>query len=270
MDNIINNNKLINGQFEQYKYPPPKQSANTLFNFMPRLSYLKTILSNKAIIPRYVNEDIKYLNISTDNIAIPMTCFCDINMQRILWHTKTYGQYGIAFHKDWSIEKGIQPIHYINQESFFIKEYSETFVSAERYSGNDKEIEILQNYLLTHLAFMKPLYSQSNIKNLQNYHDEREWRYVPNMSSINTEMPQFLWGKNSNKNSREDCNEALKYCKGSWLNFEWTDIRYILLPDDKAQNKLIKHIQNLKNISDNDRILLYSKLICLQSLREDI
>lgn len=59
---------------------------------------------------------------------------------------------------------------------------------------------------MTHLAFMKPLHSQSNIKNVQNYHDEREWRYVPNMSSINTEMPQLLWGKNNNKNAREDCN----------------------------------------------------------------
>ena len=164
---------------------------------------LKKILTNMAIIPRYVNEDINYLGLSTDNLAIPMTCFCDINMQRIKWHTKRYGRYGIAFHKDWSIRKGIQPIHYINPESFILREYRETFIDAEKYSGDDPEIERLQDYLLCHLAFMKPLYSDMSSSAKQNFHDEREWRYVPNMADISSELPQILWGKKKQCQSKK-------------------------------------------------------------------
>jgi len=63
---ITKNNKPYNvGSAElKPKYPRPKQSANTLFNFMRKRSYLKKILQNKAIIPRYINEEISYLGIS--------------------------------------------------------------------------------------------------------------------------------------------------------------------------------------------------------------
>lgn len=267
---IIGNNGIISGRLDQSAFPAPKQSANTLFNFMPQIRFLKKILTNQAIIPRYVNEDIHYLGLTADDLAIPMTCFCDINMQRIEWHTKKYGKYGIAFHKDWSIRKGIQPIHYINPDSFLLREYRETFISAEKYNGNDEEVGKLQDYLLCHLAFMKPLYSELTSPSFQNFHDEREWRYVPNMSDISSELPQILWGKRNSDKAREDFNKGLEMCKESWLNFGCEDIRYILLPNERALKSIVKHIRLLKNVSEDDKFLLCSKLICLKSLEEDI
>lgn len=223
-----------------------------------------------AIIPRYVNEDINYLGISTGSLAIPMTCFCDINMQRIEWHTKKYGKYGIAFHKDWSIRQGIQPIHYINPDSFLLREYRETFIEAEKYDGNELKVEKLQDYLLCHLAFMKPLYSECFTNQGQNFHDEREWRYVPNMIDINSELPQILWGTKNSGSSRDAFNKGLEYCKESWLKFEHEDIRYILLPNQRALKSIIQYIESLKNVSNDNKLLLCSKLICLDSLEEDI
>lgn len=261
---------MISAKLEQPAFPAPKQSANTLFNFMPRKDYLKKILTNMAIIPRYVNENINYLGLNTDNLAIPMTCFCDINMQRIKWHTKRYGRYGIAFHKDWSIRKGIQPIHYINPESFILREYRETFIDAEKYSGDDPEIERLQDYLLCHLAFMKPLYSDMSSSAKQNFHDEREWRYVPNMADISSELPQILWGKKNSAKARRDFNDGLVQCKAGWLSFKCDDVRYILLPDEKALQSIVKYIRSLKSVSEDEKYLLCSKPICLNSLEEDI
>ena len=84
---------------------------------MRKLDYLKMILKNSAIIPRYFEEDINYLGIEIGKISIPVTCFCDINLQRIAPHTSEYGEYGIGFYKEWCLAKGIQPIHYINERS---------------------------------------------------------------------------------------------------------------------------------------------------------
>lgn len=261
---------MIDGKLEQMTFPAPKQSANTLFNFMRKRSYLKKILANMAIIPRYVDEDIHYLGLSAGNLAIPMTCFCDINMQRIKWHTKKYGKYGIAFHKDWSIQKGIQPIHYINPNSFLIREYRDSFISAEKYSGDDSEIGKLQDYLLCHLAFMKPLYGEISSPFCQNFHDEREWRYVPNMVDISSELPPILWGKRDNATSRAEFNKGLKNCNSSWLKFQCENVRYILLPSEKEFKPIMSYIRSLKNISEDDKFLLCSKMICLSSLEEDV
>mgnify|MGYP000396973394 CR=1 FL=1 len=54
-------------------------SSNVLCNYMKEQSYLDLILKNRAIIPRYVIEPVKYLAIDgLDQICFPMTCFCDI------------------------------------------------------------------------------------------------------------------------------------------------------------------------------------------------
>lgn len=255
------------------KYPRPKQSANTLFNFMRKRSYVKKILKNKAIIPRYINEDISYLGISKKTVSIPMTCFCDINIQRIEDHTKIYGTYGIAFYKDWCISRKIQPIHYINPDSGIQNDFLSAFSEAERHSGNDEIVDEIQNYLLSHLMFMKPLYGESHSVNKvgQNFHDEREWRYIPAISEIDTELPPLLYGKLNNKTSRDSHNLGLTRCKAAWLFFNWSDIKYIMVPNEKAKNALIKHIMSSSVSAEIDQKYdLLTKLVKLDEMKEDV
>lgn len=94
-------------------------SSNILCNYMREVDYLKLILDNQAIIPRYVIEPLDYLSIpKLERIAFPMTCFCDIPFSRAIHHMTNYGTYGIAFNKQTLIEKAhVQPIHYINVAS---------------------------------------------------------------------------------------------------------------------------------------------------------
>ena len=165
-------------------YIKPKQSANALFNFMPKLEYLKMILKNHAIIPRYFEEDINYLGLDIGKLSIPVTCFCDINLQRISPHTSEYGEYGIAFYKEWCLEQGIQPIHYINERSKLIEDFRIAFNCALNYESDNAEVNNLQNYLFSHLFFIKPIHGdmKRSIKDGKvhlNFHDEREWRYIP-------------------------------------------------------------------------------------------
>lgn len=79
----MSENPLIALPYDDYA-----QSANTLFHFMSKGEYLHSLLTNKAIVPRYCMEDIKYLNICNDEIsfkevAILQKCFCDIPFHKL-------------------------------------------------------------------------------------------------------------------------------------------------------------------------------------------
>ncbi len=137
----------------------PEQSANVLFNFMSKLDYLKTILLNKAVIPRYYEETVEYLDIEgLKRIAFPMTCFCDIHLNKLVPHMEFYGSFGIGLNKEWGINEGIQPIHYINNFSYLRNDFSSIFSNSLSTSDEEREyIQSYNNYLLINLVFMKPL-----------------------------------------------------------------------------------------------------------------
>lgn len=64
------------------------QSANSLFHFMNKLDYLKNALKMKALVPRYCEENIEYLNLQNNgkkikNIWVLEKCFCDIPFHKV-------------------------------------------------------------------------------------------------------------------------------------------------------------------------------------------
>ena len=257
---------------KKHRYPQPKQSANTLFNFMPRGEYLKKILTQKAIVPRYVREDLSYLDLSISAIAIPMTCFCDINIPWIEDHTKTYGKYGIAFYKDWCIEQHIQPIHYINPDSHVRQDFQQAFQTALRIPEKDEPTRILSNYLLSHLLYMKPLYGQKNgsDKTGINYHDEREWRYVPPLSQLDTDMPMLLNCNADPAVKIEKYNAGLQQCHDAWLTFSWENIKYILVPTESARNTVARVIMEKCQATKLEKYELLTKIVILAEWKEDV
>jgi len=197
------------------------QSANTLFHFMNKLDYLKSILINRAIIPRYCMENIEYLNIhaggtSFKEVAILQKCFCDIPLHKLTdnfelggvgdayksltedeklslmknnTHTDYYGKFSVAFSKGWGENNNLQPLHYISEKSQYVVEFIKLFESA---FISDDTPDVYANDILNRLAYFKPLrgimkrvVKRSNSEEIsiefyKNFHDEQEWRYVPN------------------------------------------------------------------------------------------
>ncbi|WP_273484150.1 abortive infection system antitoxin AbiGi family protein [Desulforamulus ruminis] len=254
------------------QYIPPKQSANALFNFMRKIDYLKLILKNKAIIPRYYEEYINYLGEDIPRIAYPMTCFCDINLQKLIPHTTLYGQYGIVFYKVWGIENKIQPIHYINKNSHICEDFSLLFNRALETESNDEMFEGLKNYLLTHLLFMKPI--DGKMKQLGeekdlNFHDEREWRYVPNIYGMSTEMPLIVPPESLNPVALNSLSEGLKNVEGAWLKFQYSNIKYLIVKDLHDQKELIQYIIEELSCKIDEKYDLISKILVLDELNED-
>lgn len=308
-----------NNQFSYLPDDDYAQSANTLFHFMKEQEYLASILLRKAIVPRYCVETIDYLKIHNGSrafseAAILQKCFCDIpfhkladsfavqgvgdayealskeeraNLEKNNSHFAYYGEYAVAFSKRWGERQNLQPVHYLNKDSQYAKDFSALF---ERIFKDDDIPEEYSQDVLNRLAYIKPLRgimkrritcsdsSSVTIEIYKNFHDEREWRYVPApdvLSSLNTESiianPHMI----SFANEISKGLEQEKYRK-LWLEFSYDDIRYIIVPDTHARIELIKTISNLPNscFENQDDIpmqknILMSKILVLAEIRKD-
>ena len=272
--------KAEKAEVKKARYTESKQSANVLFKFMDKPNFLKEIISNRAIIPRYYEEVIDYLKIDgLEKVVFPMVCFCDINLSKLDEHVKIYGRFGIALNKRWGIKKGIQCINYINQNSNIRKDFTYLFTKAfdslnEDNSEEDSKIDEYKNYLFSNLLFMKPL-SGRMLRNgkykKKNFTDEKEWRYVPNIKDddkIQLVIPQDYVG---DQNVYNKYSEGMTKLKHLWLTFNYDDIEYIMISTKADRQEFIDFIMNDENINCDTikKYELISKIIVYNVVRKD-
>ena len=300
-------------------YDDYAQSANTLFNFMKEEKYLKGILQQKAIKPRYCVETVDYLNIHKGDIqfnevAVLQKCFCDIpfhkladtfplngtgenfeklgaeekaELERNNTHFDYYGKYAIAFSKTWCEQHNFQPIHYLNKDSH----YTEDFRNLFQHILTDTDV--LDQYVqdvINRLSYIKPLrgimkrkvrlkgVEDLEVELYKNFHDEREWRYVPKSSSLEALSMGAVIANPKMVALHREISQQLEDEKYSelWLKFSYDDIRYIIVPDAHSRINIIKEIMDLpmEKFDDGNNIelqkqILISKILVLDEIRRD-
>lgn len=300
-------------------YDDYAQSANTLFHFVTKPDYLEAILKRRAIIPRYCIETIDYLNIHNGTqefreVAILQKCFCDIPFHKLAdtfsvkgigsaydslsateraeleksnTHFAYYGEYAIAFSKSWGERNRLQPVHYLNINAPYAKDFSSLF---EVLFSNDDIPDIYSQDILNRLAYIKPLRgimkrrikredsSPLSVELYKNFHDECEWRYVPSpeiMASLEMESVLAAPGIISMYNEINKGLENERY-RALWLDYSYDDIRYIIVPDLSARIETIKTILDLPATQFNNqedipmqKNILISKILVLSEIRKD-
>lgn len=243
-----------------------RNSSNVLCNYMKKQEYLDMILKNQAIIPRYVMEPIGYLNLGDlKKICFPMTCFCDIPFSKVGTHMSRYGEYGIGLDKVAVLRSfRIQPIHYMNENSPLTDDFRRAFMSFFNSDTRvDESAEVLLDYLLSTIVYMKPIWGQEKNKegNLENYvyQDECEWRYIPSDYFPEELRPIILPQAETSDNARDVFSKALARHKECWLKFNWEDVRYLMVPDEMAVKATIATIEGLE-LERDEKHLLISKI----------
>ncbi len=288
------------------------QSANTLFHFMKERQFLTDILNRKALVPRYCNEDIPYLDIEIagkkiNKISILQKCFCDMpfhklsernkinvvdddeitdeekeHIQNSSSHTDFYGKYAVAFSKRWGEENGLQPVVYVNSKSDYIKTFKD-YINDSLCSEELGDVEFY--YILSRLAYIKPLrggmerYLESGkkVKVMKNFHDEKEWRYVPKQSVlVENNIQNIIVNKAIIEEKDKISNELQnREYQDIWLKFEYADIKYIIVPNPAERLELIKFINSLPNskFGDTDveiqKGVLISRMLVLSEIKGD-
>ena len=298
------------------------QSANTLFHFMKEFGYLKTILTKRAIVPRYCIETMDYLHIRSgeldiQEVAVLQKCFCDIPLHKLadtfsvigtgelyddltseeqfrVQHQNThfdfYGGFAIGFSNGWSERKRLQPIHYLNTESAYSNHFERLLPIA--LAAEDLPDEYVDD-VLYRLAFIKPLRGimQRNFDRgegkvikvdiYKNFHDECEWRFVPEHTiTEGLKLSNVIANPKIVKNSDVvwEMNKGLEDERYHplWLDFDYDDIRYLIVPDSSYRIDLINAIYEIPDEKfsgetdvDLQKKILISKILVLDEVRRD-
>lgn len=215
-----------------------------------------------------------------------------VNSERYQSHTDFYGEYGIGFSKQWAENKNIQPVQYLASCSQYTKNMSKVL----QHLLNATDISDIEfEDALMRFCFIKPLHGIMNrklefqrkdgsiekdidVSVEKNFHDEKEWRFVPKIEDIHTIFPEeypIIANKDSIFQIHMDkeyldrrINELAKK-KVSSLPFEFDDIRYLIVPSQTQKLDLINHIDSL-DLSKEQKYLLCSKILTLDEIRKDI
>ena len=258
-------------------HTPSTIQADTLFTFTTKLEYIVAPLKTKILYSRFVEEDISYLKIpKIKKVGIPMKCFCDINLHRIGIHLYWYGYYGLAFSKEWGMKNKIQPIQYINPNSYLCKDFSTAFSAAIKadIEKESKEQVLLKNYLIHELMYYKPYQGKiknrnknSDKKELKCFADECEWRYIPDLSATDIEQIYFE-DQMVSKTNLDLLSDSISDVPETGLHFEYEDIKYIIVENNSDFIELTNVIDNL-DLKNNEKNLLISKILIWESSKGD-
>lgn len=269
------------------EYATYKQSANTLFNFVRDKWVLMENIKNMRMCPRYVEENVSYLNLNfgkqeIKNVSFPMICFCDIPVHKLKDHVENdpktnsggYGKYGIGLDKKWCEGQGFQPITYLNRNSRSCKELEAMMNKGLR--DVYEEIDIDENffdYVLNNLKLSKPLAGDmymGGVKVNKNFHDEREWRFLPKVPNVEESFfndaisPEMM-----TRGIREKLSDGLKVEESTHIKLEIDAIKYIFVDTEDDRAELISVINERFKENFLDAMTLASKILVYEHIKGD-
>lgn len=242
-----------------------KISSETIFHFTTKAEYLFKILEN-GFVPRYYPEIIDITGIKKAVFSIPMVCFCDIPLSQIKNHIETYGKYGIGMSSTWAKKSKLNPVIYLENDS----QLTNSIVSEITSISKQKKEQIEKHKTFNIFRYIKKYQGDFKrgskiIKNVK-FYDEREWRYVPKVD------PNIKFWINETDFKNEvlvaESNESLKRFS---LNFDISDIKYIIIKDENEIANMIKTLKRIKSkIYKADEVeLLISKIVTTEQINND-
>lgn len=250
-------------------------SSNTLFHFTNSAENLLNILTNEFS-PRYCLEDLKILatNLNWEKaleLAIPMSCFCDIPLSKIKSHISYYGNYGIGLTKEWGIKNGICPITYADKNSSSSRLMQLMLQNLWENKEEDK-IKDARTAFVNLIRFFKPytgdFWRTGGIIENYRFYDEREWRFVPDTGEL--DLPYCL--------SKEEFFDDFKRVQANndiaercVISFEPKDVRFIIVEKEEQIPSMIESIEKIKGKFDSKtKKTLITRIISKECVMEDL
>jgi len=232
---------------------------------------LTGILEN-FFVPRYCIESYSDIFHGTNEdfrIAFPMVCFCDLPLSQINRHLAFYGGYGIGLRKEWGIEKKINPVLYVHQNSVLTCFISSLLKDLRKDSHRSKsDIHSLLN-IVRHIKLYDGYVDVNGKREYRRFYDEREWRWVPFLTDEkNTDIFSLTEKEFSDPSRRQRADlEAAAKAK---LEFMPDDIKYIIVSKENEIPVIMRCIEKMHHSCDPDTVkLLFTKIISAEQILED-
>jgi hypothetical protein len=216
-------------------------------------------------------------------MAIPMVSFCDNPLSQAKYFLDNYGNYAIGMNIDWGIKNKLNPVVYLEEESYlsetldlamnsmsFLHDYAEKKLDFKKKS-EVKKIYNLQTFPVEVTRFSKPYRGklERNGTTVENYkfYDEREWRYVPDSKQTYFELGLI----EPDYEKFKEKNPTKPHFKENGLKFKANDIKYIILKNKDEVPNLIDFLMDLDNLGTSKEIqLLFTRILLAEQIIEDI
>lgn len=239
-------------------------SANTVFHFTEERDNLEGILEQNFKI-HYCKETI-FVHNQTIRTYVPMVSFCDIPLSQIKNHIKSYGPYGIGLRKEWAIRNNLNPVIYMEKDSFLSHSFDLCFdlvVTSPEGRRNKQAFFDIFRYMKNYQGDL--VRRDKRTKKKYRFSDEREWRYVPLCTK---DFPMFI----TESVYEDEIIEANHKLEKERLSFAPKDIEYIIVKNDREIHSFLDHIHLSKSpkYSEKAIALLKTKIITVKKIEGDI
>lgn len=229
-------------------------SSNKLFHFTKDLDTLVKILEGCAFWPRYCCE-YDWFNNKELALYVPMVCFTDIPITQAHDHMDFYGKYGIGLSKQWASKNNVCPVWYLKRKTLNIL-LSTTL--SKKIGDAPEKFEFLS--MCKHGIKGRCKNYQGLLKS-KNFYEEREWRFVPQVSP----SQKVIVG---NTNGEYGNNEMTRQYL---LHFKLSDIYYLFVETEADRNNLLSKLDEIfkEKTNGNELTLLKSRILSYEQLKSD-
>ncbi|MGD2117329.1 MAG: abortive infection system antitoxin AbiGi family protein [Chromatiales bacterium] len=214
---------------------------------------------------------------STREFGVPMISFCDLRLSELKNHMNNYGKYGIGLSKKWANGKGLNPVWYVNNNCDFADNFNDALNGIYRHMNTVSDGDI---YQMLSNDYMKIIDTYRYIKNYQGnltrngktiknfrFADEREWRYVPPLTTPDV-LPFVPITRIKSKKQKEKYNSHISHLK---LHFQPEDIKYLIVEHENDIVELVNHLRVVKNrFSQHDIDRLSSRILTAEQIHNDV
>jgi len=128
-------------------------STNSVIHYTRNFENIKGILSRQGFKLKYCIENMDLVTIPNNSYAVNMVSFCDIPLSEIKNHIDSYGSYGIGLTKNWAKAMGLNPVLYIEKESYLAKVYKAQFKIYSQLVKAEKSTDHLGDNLEAFIQF---------------------------------------------------------------------------------------------------------------------
>jgi len=240
-------------------------SSNSIIHFTNSKEALQGILTENFKI-FYCKETIVLHKILFE-YHVPMVSFCDIPLSEIKNHIDSYGAYGIGLTKEWAIKNRLNPVMYMEPNSFLSENYiklKENFKKGqyETYSKIPNDERVLYDFFRYMKNYQGKLSRQGTTTEDYRFSDEREWRYVISHEE-NIEgmyLPHHF--------DKIKANDSIKQYR---LKFDPNDIKYVIINDENEIEEFLDLFQKEKGkkYTFYDIQRLSTRIITSEQIKKD-
>jgi hypothetical protein len=246
-------------------------SSQSLFHFTNSLDAVEGIL-REGFKVGYCREEHEIDGVRT-LCHVPMVSFCEIPLSQVKDHIFKYGRYGIGLSRAWAKSKGLNPVIYLQQDSYlsgYLREAAHFFLIQSRENAGQiteqhlSALKALGQILAYTKNYEGSLHRKNETRKNYRFSDEREWRFVPTSERILTMM--------SEETFNSDIGQRLKHTitEGFRMPVQPSDISYILVSQEADLDRIIAAIRsNNSKIEESQIDRLLTRILTVEQIESD-